>query len=200
MHSSTSTGPAHVDVFGRYISQEKQVMLTTADQAAPPHPPSSKMSFSTRSFSKKTMSVYGGAGGRGTRISSSSGGFNLADGLDLHVSANEKTTMQNLNNRLASYLEKVRTLEQENDQLEKQIRGWYQSRVITSHDHTSYFATIDNLKDKVRARARVSRGGPPGAVGADSSQRGLNVNYFCLLLFFADPYCLQAQRQNSPGH
>lgn len=112
------------------------------------------------------MSVYGGAGGRGTRISSSSGGFNLADGLDLHVSANEKTTMQNLNNRLASYLEKVRTLEQENDQLEKQIRGWYQSRVITSHDYTSYFATIDNLKDKVRARARVSRGGPPGLIPA----------------------------------
>lgn len=127
-------------------------MLTTADQAASP----SRMSFSTRSYSKKTMSVYGGAGGRGTRISSASGGFNLADGLDLHVSANEKTTMQNLNNRLASYLQKVRTLEKENDQLDKQIREWYQSRVITSHDYTSYFVTIDNLKNKVRARGRVS--------------------------------------------
>lgn len=132
-------------------------MLTTADRAAPFRSKPSSMSFSNRSYSHKTMSVYGGAGGHGTRISSSqpsylatSGGFNLADGLDLHVGANEKATMQNLNDRLASYLEKVRNLEKENDRLDKQIREWYQSRVITSHDYTSFFVTIDDLKDKVR--------------------------------------------------
>lgn len=113
------------------------------------------MSLSTRSYSQKTMSVYGGAGGLGTRISSSSytpssRGFNLSDGLDLHVGANEKATMQNLNDRLASYLEKVRTLEKENDRLDKQIRDWYQSRTVISHDYTHYFAIIDDLKDKVR--------------------------------------------------
>uniref|UniRef100_A0A3B5AVP4 Keratin, type I cytoskeletal 13-like n=1 Tax=Stegastes partitus TaxID=144197 RepID=A0A3B5AVP4_9TELE len=113
------------------------------------------MSFNTRSYGQKTMSVYGGAGGRGTRISTSQmsyaptpGGFNLADGLDLHVGANEKATMQNLNDRLASYLEKVRTLEKENDRLDKQIRDWYQSRTVISHDYTSYFVTIEDLKDK----------------------------------------------------
>lgn len=134
-------------------------MLTTA--ARPPRFRSkpSSMSFTSRSYGQKTMSVYGGAGGRGTRISSFSqhaypaGGFNLADGLDLHVGANEKATMQNLNDRLASYLEKVRSLEKENNQLEKQIRDWYQSRVVTSHDYTSYLATIDGLKDKVRTAA-----------------------------------------------
>lgn len=118
------------------------------------------MSFSSRSYSHKTMSVYGGAGGLGTRISSShsatSGGFNLADGLDLHVGANEKATMQNLNDRLASYLKKVRSLEKENDRLDKQIREWYQSRVITSHDYTSFFVTIDDLKDKVRLYSPVT--------------------------------------------
>lgn len=157
MHSSLSTGPAHFDTFGRYISREKQVRLTTADRAAPFRSKPSSMSLSARSYSHKTMSVYGGAGGRGTRISSSqpsylatSGGFNLADGLDLHVGANEKATMQNLNDRLASYLEKVRNLEKENERLDKQIREWYQSRVVTSHDYTSFFVTIDDLKDKVR--------------------------------------------------
>ncbi|KAM6941970.1 keratin 98 [Lycodopsis pacificus] len=121
------------------------------------------MSLSSRSYGQRTMSVYGGAGGRGTRISSSqqsygssSGGFNLSDGLDLHVGANEKATMQNLNDRLASYLDKVRTLEKENDRLEQQIRDWYQSKTVVCHDYTSYFATIEDLKDKIRIASRLN--------------------------------------------
>ncbi|XP_054460124.1 keratin 98 [Anoplopoma fimbria] len=121
------------------------------------------MSFSSRSYGQRTMSVYGGAGGRGTRISASqqssgqsSGGFNLADGLDLHVGANEKATMQNLNDRLASYLDKVRTLEKENDRLEKQIRDWYESKTVICHDYTSYFAIIADLKDKIRIASRLN--------------------------------------------
>ncbi|XP_075946905.1 keratin 98 [Anarhichas minor] len=121
------------------------------------------MSLSSRSYGRRTMSVYGGAGGRGTRISScqqnygsSSGGFNLSDGLDLHVGANEKATMQNLNDRLASYLDKVRTLEKENDRLEQQIRDWYQSKMVVCHDYTSYFAIIEDLKDKIRIASRLN--------------------------------------------
>ncbi|XP_061889466.1 keratin 98 [Entelurus aequoreus] len=119
------------------------------------------MSLSSRSYGQKTMSVYGGAGGRGTRISSgqgysSSSGFNLADGLDLHVGANEKATMQNLNDRLASYLDKVRTLEKENNRLDKQIREWYESKTIISHDYTNYFAIIADLQEKIRVAARLN--------------------------------------------
>ncbi|KAM9792623.1 keratin 98 [Neosynchiropus ocellatus] len=117
------------------------------------------MSLSTRSYGQRTMSVYGGAGGSGTRISTSQSSFkpfNLADGLDLHVGANEKATMQNLNDRLASYLQKVRTLEKENDRLDKQIRDWYASRTVVSHDHSSLFAIIEDQKDKIRAAARVN--------------------------------------------
>uniref|UniRef100_G3Q2V0 Keratin 98 n=1 Tax=Gasterosteus aculeatus TaxID=69293 RepID=G3Q2V0_GASAC len=121
------------------------------------------MSFSSKLYGQSTMSVYGGAGGRGTRISSSqqnygqsSGGFHLADGLDLHVGANEKATMQNLNDRLATYLDKVRTLEKENDRLEKQIRDWYQSKTVVSHDYTSYFAIIKDLKEKICVASRLN--------------------------------------------
>ncbi|XP_034095136.1 keratin 98 [Gymnodraco acuticeps] len=123
------------------------------------------MSYSNRSYiqSSRTLSVYGGAGGRGTRVSSAcqsyaptSGGFNLTDGLDLHVGANEKATMQNLNDRLSSYLEKVRKLEKENEQLDKQIREFCQNKVHISHDYTSYFAIIEDLKDKIRFASRLN--------------------------------------------
>ncbi|XP_031144762.1 keratin, type I cytoskeletal 13-like [Sander lucioperca] len=121
------------------------------------------MSISSRSYGQRTMSVYGGAGGRGTRISSSqqsyrasSGGFNGYDGLDLHVGANEKATMQNLNDRLGSYLEKVHILEKENNRLDKQIREWYQSRTVICHDYTKYFAIIDDLKDKICIASKLN--------------------------------------------
>lgn len=114
----------------------------------------------TRSFKQNTMSVYGGAGGHGVRISSSqmscgTPSLNLADGLDLHVGANEKATMQNLNDRLASYLDKVRKLEKENEHLENLIREWYQSRNVVSHDYSGYFATIEDLKEKVREKIQI---------------------------------------------
>uniref|UniRef100_A0A3Q2Q6E1 Keratin 98 n=1 Tax=Fundulus heteroclitus TaxID=8078 RepID=A0A3Q2Q6E1_FUNHE len=121
------------------------------------------MSFSSRSYSQrsvgqKTMSVYGGAGGHGTRIStpqigysSNAGGYNISDYHDLKVDANEKFALQNLNDRLASYLEKVHELEKENDRLEKQIKEWYTNKTVITHDYTAYFATIADLQDKIRA-------------------------------------------------
>lgn len=57
--------------------------------------------------------------------------------------------MQNLNDRLASYMKKVGTLEKENAGLEMQIAEWYRSRTSVPQDFTSFFATIGVLKDKV---------------------------------------------------
>uniref|UniRef100_A0A8C1KS10 Keratin 93 n=1 Tax=Cyprinus carpio TaxID=7962 RepID=A0A8C1KS10_CYPCA len=62
---------------------------------------------------------------------------------------NEKATMQNLNDRLASYLEKVRSLEAANAILERQIREYYEKKgPICQRDYSCYWNTIKDLKDK----------------------------------------------------
>ncbi|XP_012621268.1 keratin, type I cytoskeletal 20 [Microcebus murinus] len=101
-------------------------------------------------------SVYGGAGGSGTRISTSrrtaSYGSNLtgAGGGDLFV-RNEKMTMQNLNDRLASYLETVRSLEQSNFRLEEQIKQWHETNApSTGRDYSAYYNQIKELQDQIR--------------------------------------------------
>uniref|UniRef100_A0A2K6FTG7 Keratin 15 n=1 Tax=Propithecus coquereli TaxID=379532 RepID=A0A2K6FTG7_PROCO len=89
--------------------------------------------------------VGGGFGG------SFGGGFGGGDGGLL--SGNEKVTMQNLNDRLASYLDKVRALEEANTELEVKIRDWYQKQAPTSpeRDYSHYFKTMEELRDKILA-------------------------------------------------
>ncbi|XP_006833751.1 PREDICTED: keratin, type I cuticular Ha4-like [Chrysochloris asiatica] len=63
---------------------------------------------------------------------------------------NEKETMQFLNDRLASYLEKVRQLERENAELEGRIREFCQQQVpYACPNYQSYFQTIEQLQQKI---------------------------------------------------
>ncbi|KAM4622264.1 keratin, type I cytoskeletal 17-like [Discoglossus pictus] len=69
------------------------------------------------------------------------------DGL---LSSSEKETMQLLNDRLASYLEKVRSLQQDNAQLERKIRDWYDKQhPQTLPDFNHYFGTVEELQKKI---------------------------------------------------
>ncbi|XP_037370704.1 keratin, type I cytoskeletal 18 isoform X2 [Talpa occidentalis] len=107
-------------------------------------------------------SVYAGAGGSGSRISRSSvsryrsswGSGGLASGVAGTLAGmgsiqNEKETMQELNDRLASYLEKVRSLEAENQRLESKIREHLDKQGPQDRDWSRYFNTIEELKAQI---------------------------------------------------
>ncbi|NWR79083.1 K1C19 protein, partial [Centropus unirufus] len=136
-------------------------------------PGSSSLRFSGGGF--RAPSIHGGSGGRGVSVSSArfvssglgsglSGGYGSSfsssfsggcgvglgngDGL---LSGNEKATMQSLNERLASYLDKVRALEEANSDLETKIRDWYQKQggPGPARDYSAYHKTIEDLRDKI---------------------------------------------------
>ncbi|NXR57695.1 K1C18 protein, partial [Rhadina sibilatrix] len=66
--------------------------------------------------------------------------------------ANEKEAMQDLNDRLAAYLEQVRSLERENRRLETQIREFMAQKGPSARDWSPQWELIEELRDKVGAR------------------------------------------------
>ncbi|MED6281285.1 hypothetical protein CHARACLAT_019766, partial [Characodon lateralis] len=103
----------------------------------------------------RAPSVYGGAGGFGTCISRGSSSFysSSSGSLTTHskcpVINGGKITMQNLNDRLASYLEKVRFLEDKNRELQLNIEEFCVKTKYIAKDYTPYFSTITDLKAEI---------------------------------------------------
>ncbi|XP_026115705.1 keratin, type I cytoskeletal 18b [Carassius auratus] len=142
-------------------------------------PQASHISFTRSVPVHRAASTYGGAGGYGTRISSSSsmslrsaprsGGISSSTAFKVSSAGmgagaagsfgsaastgftlgNEKGQMQNLNDRLATYLETVRRLEQENSKLEVQIREALEKGGPEMCDYSKYSAILDDLRRKV---------------------------------------------------
>lgn len=82
------------------------------------------------------------------------GGLGFADLASRNLMGMEsmqgkKETMQVLNDRLASYLDRVRSLEADNRGLESKIREYQDKKGPQVRDYSHYVKTIEDLRDQV---------------------------------------------------
>uniref|UniRef100_A0A8C5QRU1 IF rod domain-containing protein n=1 Tax=Leptobrachium leishanense TaxID=445787 RepID=A0A8C5QRU1_9ANUR len=112
------------------------------------------------------LSSQGGCHG-GSSISGGHGGWKKSGMLSI----NEKETMQILNERLSSYLDKVTSLEQENAQLERKICEWYENNAPSSiPDSSQYFRIISELQNQVKTISGANMENATGILQIDNAR------------------------------
>ncbi|XP_074418143.1 keratin, type I cytoskeletal 12-like [Larus michahellis] len=106
-------------------------------------------------FGSSSGTSFGGGFGSGSG-SGFGGGFGTPGAGDGGLlSGSKKETMQNLNDRLAAYLDKVRSLEDANTELERKIREWYEKNgpadgvTGAGNDYSKYYPIIEDLRNKI---------------------------------------------------
>ncbi|XP_068120008.1 keratin, type I cytoskeletal 47 kDa-like [Hyperolius riggenbachi] len=113
-------------------------------------------SASTYKISSSSFGMAGsgfGAGGAGASASAFGAGFGGGFGVQEASSfgASGKETMRNLNDRLAVYLDKVRSLEKANGELELKIREFYEKRTsFSTVDQSGYYDIINKLRSQIQ--------------------------------------------------
>ncbi|XP_064492302.1 keratin, type I cytoskeletal 12-like [Pseudopipra pipra] len=106
-------------------------------------------------FGSSSGAVFGSGfgGGAGSGFGGGYGPVGVGDGGLL--SGSKKETMQNLNDRLAAYLDKVRSLEDANTELERKIREWYEKSGPgtgtpgSGNDYSKFYPLIEDLRNKI---------------------------------------------------
>ncbi|KAM5272553.1 keratin, type I cytoskeletal 24 [Ctenodactylus gundi] len=118
-------------------------------------------------FGAGSGSGAGFGGGSGVRSSANGGFYTYGGGMGSGFgggtgdgglfSGGEKQTMQNLNDRLANYLDKVRALEEANTVLENKIKAWYDKFGPGSgdrgsgSDYSKYYTIVEDLRNQIVA-------------------------------------------------
>ncbi|XP_032369974.1 keratin, type I cytoskeletal 18 [Etheostoma spectabile] len=100
----------------------------------------------------------GMGGGMGSGFGSAGASVLTGAGAGAGIMGNERGAMQNLNDRLANYLETVRNLEQANKELEMKIMEALEKGGPDVRDYSKYQPIIDDLRkqifDKITENAR----------------------------------------------
>lgn len=103
-------------------------------------------------------SMHGGAGGYGSRISSSRAELRYRSSWQFYHDNGfifyEKALMQNLNDRLASYVQTSGSLENKNAELERKIEEWCATHSVETHDYSEHMTIIKSIEDKVTCEQR----------------------------------------------
>ncbi|MBN3295028.1 K1C18 protein, partial [Amia calva] len=93
--------------------------------------------------------MHGGAGGQKVQISVSKDSYGFGKARLSWIIGNEKEIMQQLNDRLASYLEKVRKLEKANSRLKLNVREKLEKGGPDALDYSKYSTVLSDLRKKV---------------------------------------------------
>lgn len=113
-----------------------------------------RMSSEDLSGLRPTFYSWRSAGNRGSFSKDIFGSTNVQTGVVGNV-GNEKVTMQILNERLASYLEKVRILEKANGDLEVKIHQVMEKKGPDTTDYSHFQVTLDKLRKEVNVSLTI---------------------------------------------